>query len=153
MSAKLSHVNPQHRTPTAAIWISILLILISCLYAPAFIVLATGCAVFLYISYVMPIAAGFLAEGKTWREKGPFNLSSFSKPIALLAVLGGLILAWVGFQPPNQKVLYLTIGLILFLVILWFTAERKRFEGPPTGEKITARQDQIAAIEAELVGR
>lgn len=150
MSEKLSHVNPEHRTPTTAIWISIVLILISCLYAPAFIVLATGCAVFLYISYVMPIAAGFLAEGKTWREKGPFDLGRFSKPVALLAVIGGLILAWVGFQPPNQKVLYLTIGLILFLVILWFTVERKRFEGPPTGEKIEVRQNQIATIEANF---
>ncbi|MCI0412525.1 amino acid permease [bacterium] len=153
MSGSLSHVNPQHRTPTTAIWISVALILLSCLYAPAFIVLATGCAIFLYISYVMPIAAGFLAEGKSWREKGPFNLGRFSKPIALLAIIGGLILAWVGFQPPNQKVLYLTIGLILFLVVLWFTLEWKRFEGPPTGAKIEARQTQIAAIEADLVVR
>jgi hypothetical protein len=38
----------------------------------------------------------------------------------------------------------------LFLVILWFTVERKRFEGSPTGEKIEARQNQIAAIEARL---
>ncbi len=150
MSEELSRVNLQHRTPTVAIWISVLMVLISCLYAPAFIVLATGCAVFLYISYLMPIAAGLLAEGKTWREKGPFNLRGLSKPIALLAIIGGLVLAWVGFQPPNEKVLYLTIGLIFFLVVLWFAMERKRFEGPPTGAKIDERQDQIAAIEASF---
>ncbi len=150
MSGSLSRVAPAHRTPTVAIWVSVALVVVSCLYAPAFLVLATGCAVFLYISYVMPVAAGLLAEGKSWREKGPFNLGVFSKPIAVLAILGGLILAWVGFQPPNEKVLYLTIGLILVLIVLWFSLERNRFEGPPTGEKIVARQEKIAVIEAEF---
>jgi hypothetical protein len=44
------------------------------LYSPAFAALAAGCALFLYISYAMPIAAGFLAEGKSWTEFGPFRL-------------------------------------------------------------------------------
>jgi amino acid transporter len=151
MSEQLSHVDRKHRTPKNAIWFSVFLILCCCIYAPAFIVLATGCAVFLYISYVMPIAAGFLAEGRTWKEKGPFQLGSLSKPIALLAIAGGLILAWVGFQPPNEKVFYLTGGLIVFLIVLWFAVERKRFEGPPVGEKITQRQKKIAEIESTFL--
>ena len=151
-SKKLSTVSSTHRTPTRAIWVSVALIAVSCIYAPAFIVLATGCAVFLYISYVMPIAAGLIAEGKNWTQKGPFHLGAFSKPNAVFAIIGGLILAWVGFQPPNEKVLYLTIGLIVVLIILWFALERKRFAGPPTGEKIAARQKEIAAMEAKLEG-
>src|SRR5262249_25957156 len=107
-SKSLSSVSAAHRTPTVAIWVSVGLIAISCIYAPAFIVLATGCAVFLYLSYVMPIAAGLLAEGKGWKEKGPFDLGAFSRLNAVLALIGGLVLAWVGFQPPNEKVLYLT---------------------------------------------
>lgn len=71
-----SRVSRKHRTPTVAIWVSVVLVAISCIYAPAFLVLATGCAVFLYISYVMPVAAGLLAEGKTWMNKGPFNLGA-----------------------------------------------------------------------------
>ena len=39
---------------------------LSTLYTPAFSTLAAGCAVFLYISYAMPVAAGLLAEGRTW---------------------------------------------------------------------------------------
>ena len=93
---------------------------------------------------------GLLAEGKSWKEKGPFHLGVFSKPNAVLAMMGGLVLAWVGFQPPNEKVLYLTIGLIVLLFLLWFTMERKRFLGPPTGERIADRQAEIAAVEAHL---
>lgn len=151
-SKQLAMVSQVYRTPVNAIWVSAALALISTFYAPAFLVLAAGCAVFLYISYVMPVAAGLLAEGKSWTKKGPFNLGIFSKPAAVLAVIGGLILAWTGFQPPNEKVLYLTIGLIVAQVILWYTLERRRFTGPPTGERIRQRQAEIAKIEQRLAG-
>ncbi len=146
----LGHISPKYRTPTYAIWISSALALAATLYADAFFVLAAGSAVLLYISYVMPVAAGIWAEGKTWKEKGPFNLGALSKPNAILAVVGGLILAWTGFQPPNQKVLYVTVGLVVVLVVLWYGLERRRFAGPPTGDQIAARQGSIAKIEAEL---
>jgi amino acid transporter len=149
-SKSLSRVSPRYRTPTIAIWTSAALALLSCLYGGAFVVLAAGCAVFLYISYVMPVAAGLLAEGKAWKEKGPFNLGAVSKPNAVLAILGGLVLVWVGFQPPNDKVGYLIIGLLVVMAVLWFAVERRRFAGPPTGEQIAARQGTIAQIESNL---
>ena len=150
LSKPLSTISPKYRTPTIAIWVSAALAFISCLYGQAFTVLAAGCAVFLYISYIMPVAAGILAEGKTWKEKGPFNLGQLSKPNAVLAILGGLVLIWVGFQPPNQLVGYLVVGLLVFMGIYWFAFERTRFAGPPTGEQIAARQGAIAEIEAKL---
>lgn len=146
-SKELSGVSIKHRVPTVSIWVSAALAFLSCLYGGAFIVLADGCAVFLYISYIMPVVAGIFAEGKTWKEKGPFNLGAFSKPNAVIAMLGGLVLAWVGFQPPNQLVGYLVIGLIVFLVVLWFASERTRFKGVPEGERIAERQKMIAEIE------
>src|SRR5262249_36734777 len=152
MSKQLSSVSPTYRTPVVAIWVSSVLALVATLYADAFFILAAGSAVLLYISYAMPVAAGLLAEGKTWTQKGPFNLGSFSKPVAVLAVIGALVLAWTGFQPPNDKVLYVTVALIVVLVVLWFGLERRRFQGPPTGEKIAARQKEIADIEAKLGG-
>ena len=152
-SKQLAEVSAVHRTPVNAIWVSSVLILISTLYAPAFLVLAAGCAVFLYLSYVMPIAAGLLAEGKSWTRKGPFNLGVFSKPAAVVAIIGGLVLAWTGFQSPNEKVLYLTVGLIIAQVALWYGLERKRFEGPPMGDRILQRQAEIAKIEERLASR
>ena len=149
-SNALKTVSAVYRTPVVAIWVGAALTIIGTLYAPAFVVLAAGCAVFLYLSYAMPIAAGLLQEGKTWTHKGPFNLGGFSKTVAVLAILGALILAWVGMQPPNEKVLYVGVGLAVVMVVFWFAVERKRFEGPPTGEKIAERQDEIAEIEAKL---
>jgi amino acid transporter len=131
-SDMLRKVHPTLKTPVAAIWVSAILSVVATLYAAAFSVLAVGCAVFLYISYIMPTAAGILAEGKTWKHKGPFNLGGLSKPIAVLAVLGGGFLVLVGIQPPNEKVLYVTIAMLAVMGLFWFVfGESKRFKGPP----------------------
>ena len=131
-SAFLRKVDPTLKTPVAAVWVSAILAIAATLYAAAFSVLAVGCAVFLYISYIMPTAAGILAEGKTWKHKGPFDLGGMSKLIGVLAVIGGGFLVIVGIQPPNEKVLYLTIAMLFAMAIFWFVfGESKRFKGPP----------------------
>ncbi len=146
-SGFLSHVNTTYRTPTYATWTLAGLALLSTVYAPYYLVLAVACAVFMYLSYVMPIAAGLLAEGKTWKQKGPFNLGAWSKVNAVVAVLGGILLAITGFFPPNEKVFYFTVALVIVMPILWYGFVRNRFEGVPEGEKITQRQKMIADIE------
>jgi amino acid transporter len=129
----LRAVNPTLKTPVAAVWVSAILAISATLYGDAFVVLSTGSAVFLYLSYVMPIAAGILAEGKTWTHKGPFNLGAASKLIAGLAVLGGAFLVFVGIQPPNEKVLHLVIAMLIVMAAFWFIlGESKRFKGPPS---------------------
>jgi len=151
-SNSLRKVSTEHRTPVNAIWWAAILSIVATLYGDAFFVLATGCAVFLYISYVMAIAAGLLAEGKSWTKKGPFDLKGLSKPIALFAVIGCLILIAVGVQPPNEKVGYLIVGMIIAGVIIWYAVERNRFSGPPVGEAIARKQAEIAAAEKALGG-
>lgn len=154
-SGVLRKINPKYRTPGPAIFtgavLCFLLGLLAGNDANAYIILASGCAVFLYVSYIMPIGAGLLAEGKTWNNKGPFDLGIWSKPIAVLAIIGGAILAFVGFQPPYQLVGYFLAGLIVVLVVVWFAFERNRFAGPPlTEEAVRARQAEIAAAETAL---
>ncbi|UGA37259.1 LysE family transporter [Chromobacterium haemolyticum] len=147
----LRQVHPQHRTPGPAIWVSAVLAIAVTLYGDAFLVLSTGAAVFLYISYILPSAAGLFAEGRSWTHKGPFNLGRASKPIAALATLGGAVLVFVGMQPPNEKVLYLTIALLLMLALFWFAlGVRKQFKGPPTGQRIQGHQAHIREIESAL---
>ena len=156
-SGILSRISTSTRTPTYAIWVSAALALLTSytgnigkafgLQVDIFLVLATGCAVFLYISYAIPVVAGIFAEGKTWTEKGPFNLGVWSKPIAILASLGVILLATTGFFPPNVPVFYLTVAMIVILPIVWVLGENKRFHGVPTGEKIAERQKMITEIE------
>ncbi len=139
--------QPQYRTPVAAIWLAAVLSIAATLYSPAFAALAAGCALFLYVSYAMPIAAGLFAEGKTWTEFGPFRLGAFSKPAAVLVLIGTLILMYAGIQPPFDILINYAIGLIVLLIVLWFGIESRRFKGPPIGAEIAKRQAEIAAAE------
>jgi amino acid transporter len=149
-SGLLSHVSTKYRTPTYATWTLAGLALLSIVYAPYYLVLAVACAVFMYLSYIMPIAAGFMAEGKTWKEKGPFNLGRWSKPNAIFAVIGATVLAVTAFFPPNEKVFYLTVAMIIAMPILWYTFVRNRFEGVPEGDRIVKRQKMIAEVEKKF---
>lgn len=147
----LRKVNAAHRTPGAAIWTSAVLAIVVTLYGDAFTVLSAGSAVFLFISYAMPIAAGVFAEGRTWNEKGPFQLGMLSKPFAVAAVFGALVLAYVGMQPPNQKVIYVIVGLLAVLLAIWYGAGvRKSFAGPPVGKVSKEREQELSGMEGQL---
>ena len=143
-------MSPAHRTPVVAIWTTAALALRRTLYSPAFNALAAGCAMFLYISYAMPVAAGLLAEGKTWTEFGPFRLGILSKPFAVLVIVGVVILAWAGIQPPFDILITYAIGLAVVLLVFWFAVERRRFPGPPIGDMIAKRQAAIRAAEVAV---
>ncbi len=156
----LGHISTKTRTPIYAIWTGAVLAFVTSLTGiigtalglqgvDIFLVLATGCAVFLYISYVIPVIAGIFAEGKTWTEKGPFNLGQWSKPIAIIASIGVIALTTTGFFPPNTPVFFLTLGMVVILPIAWFAGVKDRFEGVPMGDKIKERQKMIAEIEAK----
>ena len=98
----------------------------------------------------MPIAAGMLAEGKTWTEFGPFRLGIWSKPLALIAIAGVLVLMYAGIQPPFDILINYALGLIVLLLVLWFGVESRRFKGPPIGAEIARRAAEIKAAEAAV---
>ncbi len=130
MSDKLKAVDAHLRTPGAAIWVGGILSIIATLYGGAFLVLSTGCAVFLYLSYLLPIAAAMKAESAGgWKNKGPFNLAGASIPVAVLAVIGCSILIFVGVQPPQEKVGYLIVLMILAMIGFWQSMEGRMLIG------------------------
>ena len=149
-SSLLKSVSPAYRTPIAAIWTTAALTFAATLYSPAFAALAAGCALFLYISYAMPIGAGLLAEGKSWTEFGPFRLGGLSKLFAVITVLGVLVLMYVGIQPPNDILIGYAVVLSAVLALAWFGLESRRFQGPPIGAAIAQKQAAIAAAEKAL---
>lgn len=126
-SEVLRKVDPVLRTPGAAIWVGGILAIVATLYGGAFLVLSTGCAVFLYLSYLLPIAAAMRAEmAGNWTNKGPFNLGGASIPVAVLAIIGCAVLIFVGVQPPQEKVGYLIVTMLVALAAFWFTMEGNR---------------------------
>jgi amino acid transporter len=156
ISGWLDKVSPTHRTPGNAILLGAVLCFGLGLYVGfdqrAFVALAAGCAVALYISYLMPVAAGLLAEGNSWTKKGPFNLGGASKLVSILAIIGGSVLVFIGVQPPNQVVGQLIAGLLVALGVFWWVlGERNRFEGPPlSADAVARRQAKITAAEKAL---
>ena len=130
-SGWLRHVSPRFQSPKNAVWAVAVLSVAATLYSPAFTALAAGSAVFLYVSYAMPIAAGLLAEGKGWTDFGPFRLGALSKPFSAITVVGVLGLVFIGIQPPNDIMINYSIGCLVLLFTGWFLLERRRFVGPP----------------------
>lgn len=165
-SKLLSSVSPTHRTPNAAIWATFVLTSILVVVTTplgAFAALSTGCAVYLYMSYAMPVVAGLFAEGKTWNDFGSFRLGGLSKVFAVIVLIGTLALIVAGhyFVPsiPGDAaagtsfvpgLIWYSVGYALFLAVLWFAVENKRFKGPPMGAEIAKRQAAIAATEAAI---
>lgn len=149
----LKQVDHRHRSPVAAIWLTVVLSIVVTLYSSAFWTLAAGCAMFLYISYAMPILAGLFAEGKSWTEFGPFRLGLLSKPLAFITVLGAFVIIYIGTRPPNALLVNYLLGLLAIMAVVWFGVARARFPGPPiSAAEIAARAGEIAAEEQALVG-
>lgn len=146
-SNALKSVNRAYRTPVHAIWFTALLSFGVTLYSPTFAALSVGTAVFLYVSYAMPIAAGLIAEGKQWRQFGPFRLGRLSRPFAFVTVLGVVVVVYAGVQPPSEVIANYSIGIGTILLITWIVSERRRFKGPPTGDAIRRREAEIAGTE------
>jgi len=127
MSQRIKSVN--NGNPKVAMWISAVLALACTLYGGTFLVLAAGSAVLLYISYVMPIASTLFTTRRVWRDR-QFNLGVLSKPAAVFAILGGLVLTIVGILPPNEQVGKLIGGMLALMGAMWLLVERRRFRGP-----------------------
>jgi amino acid transporter len=154
-SSALRKVSPKWKTPVAAIWTTAVLALASTLYAPAYSTLTTACVIFLYISYVMPTAAGFFTFGKSWTKMGPFNIGATAfKSLAVVSVLGVLALVWIGIQPPNDKALTVTLVTIGLLVATWWLGVRKSFRGPPVMSAASTVSPADGALpEPQFVGK
>lgn len=128
----LRGVSSHHNVPVAAIWVGAGATVASTLYAPAYTTLTAASIILLYISYVMPTAAGILVHGKKWNKMGPFDLGGRKyKTIGVITIVGVIALVYAGVQPPNQAALPVTLGTIVLLFIAWHAGVKKRFPGPP----------------------
>jgi amino acid transporter len=130
----------------------VILSIAATLYSNAYNALAAGSAVFLYISYAMPIGAGLFSEFKGWQPSGPFKLGVWSKPLAVITCLGVAAVTWIGLQPPNDIVINYAVGILVLLVVGWFAVERRRFAGPPISAADIARRHAEILAEENAVG-
>ncbi|MFO0811138.1 MAG: amino acid permease [Gemmataceae bacterium] len=125
----LRRVDRRFRAPTYAVWSSAVAAIALNAFVP-YLAIAASCAVLLYVSYVIPIALGFLAYGRSWTRMGPWSLGRAYKPFAATAVTGCAGLLVIAIQPPNGDALWIVGGLAIALALCWPFVSRF-FPGPP----------------------
>jgi amino acid transporter len=156
-SRALSRVSRKYRTPVAAIWtaatLAVLFVwgssLVSVAGTSAYTIVVSCTVIFLFLSFTVPIILGLLAWGTPrWDRMGPWDLGRgvFSL-FAILSILAMILIFVIGIQPPNDWALYITVGFFILTAIVWFAFERRRFQGPPLGDIIAARQAAIREAE------
>lgn len=159
-SKALATVSPKFRTPVNAIWTATVLCILYVIMAmmikiegtSIYVIVVNSTLVFLFLSFTVPLVAGMFAYGTAkWPNPGPWAMSAgVYKLVTLASVVGMAVILFIAVAPPNERVLYVVLGFIALALVLWVTVENRRFEGPPTGERIAARKAAIAAAEAAV---
>lgn len=144
-SSTLRQVHPKFRTPVPAVWVSAVLTVSFTIYANVYSTITSVCVIFLYLSYLLPVALGVWAHGRSWTKMGPWDLGPAFKPIAVVSSLLCLVLLYLTVQPPNEKALVFTVGSLVLAGVVWFGLERRRFQGPP----LTLDEIQRSSARAE----
>jgi amino acid transporter len=160
VSKGLATVSPTLRTPVASIWTaSILAVLfvwltsaITIAGTPAYSIVVSCTVIFLFLSFVVPIALGLVTiGGPKWPTMGPWNIGvGMYKLVAVLAIIAMAVIFYIGIQPPNDWALEITVGFVILALIIWVAVENRRFKGPPIGDEIAKRQAAIKAAEAAV---
>jgi amino acid transporter len=145
----LRKIDTTFRTPVAAIWIASLAAVLFTAYAKAYTVIVSVTVIFLFLSFAVPIFFAMRKHGKTWTD-GPWSIGKWFKPVCIGAIVSMVLIFFLGVQPPNRNALWITLVFMGLTAVLWFAVENRRFQGPPTGDRIKARQAQIAAEEAHV---
>jgi amino acid transporter len=156
-SKTLATVSAKYRTPVNAIWTATVLCILYVMLALSikldgtsiYVIVVNSTLVFLFLSFTVPLVAGMIAfGGPKWPQPGPWAMSAgVYKLVTVLSVIGMAVILFIAIAPPNERVLYVVAGFIALALILWVVVENRRFEGPPTGERIAARKAAIAAAE------
>ncbi|MET2830368.1 amino acid permease [Mesorhizobium shangrilense] len=156
-STMLAKVSPTYRTPVAAIWtaaiLSVLFVwgstLVSVAGTSAYTIVVSCTVIFLFLSFTVPIVLGMLAWGTPkWDKMGPWNMGrGVFMLFAFLSIVSMILIFVIGVQPPNDWALYITVGFFILTAVVWFGFEKRRFQGPPLGDIIAARQAAIKAAE------
>ena len=130
-SSTVRWVCPRRRSPAVAVWCVAGSAVLFTLYTPVYSTITAVCTILLYLSYVVPIALGARAHGRTWTEMGPWHLGAWFRPLSWIGVAGCLVLIGIGMQPPNERSSWVVGGMAIVLALVWIGGERYRFPGPP----------------------
>ena len=157
-SGALAKVSRAHRTPSAAIWTGATLAVLFVWGAkwleaggtPVYTVVVSCTVIFIFFSFIIPIVLGLFAfGGPKWPKMGEWNIGRGGYSLfAVLSIVAMALIFFLGVQAPNELAFRVTVGFLVLTAVVWFAFEQRRFKGPPIGDEIARRQQQIAAAEA-----
>ena len=163
ISKILARVSPKRRVPVASIWASSILATLFVWFTsaitikgtPAYSIVVSCTVIFLFLSFTLPIGLGlFTIGGRKWPHMGPWNMgTAWFRVVAVVSIVAMALLMFIGVQPPNNYALPITIGFVVLALVIWVVFERRRFQGPPMGDVIAAREAAIEAAEAAVGGK
>ena len=129
----VSKVSPRFRTPVAAIWTGAVLEFLYVWMAQTvsiggtniYTIVVNSTLIFLFLSFTVPIALGFFAIGtEKWPVMGPWDIGiPMYRLFAVLSVLCMGLIIYIAVQPPNDKVLWITLVFLVITAIVWFLFE------------------------------
>ena len=159
-SKALASVSPKYRTPVNAIWTATVLAILYVVLAMSikvagtsiYVIVVNSTLVFLFLSFTVPLVAGFFAYGTAkWPNPGPWAMSEgLYKLVTVLSVVGMAVILFIAVAPPNERVLWVVLGFIALALVVWVLFENRRFQGPPMGDEVKKRASAIAAAEAAV---
>lgn len=138
-SRLLKQVSPRFRTPIPAILVTSALAVLLCVYAAAYTVVTSISTIALYLAYIIPVCLNWRNRRRcrgefTTPETAPWNLGRWTSLVGGIAILYTLFIVVVFVLPPNELVLWTTLGLGVILSAYWLLYARRHFTGPASAD-------------------
>jgi amino acid transporter len=143
-SALLKRVDPHTHVPAAAILVSSGLAVALCLYAAAFTVVTSISTIALYLAYIIPVYLNWrnTRSGKGERvtaATAAWSMGRWAGVVRPAAMLYTGVIVVLFMLPPNELVLWSTLGLAVALALYWVLHARDRFTGPTPADEAALR--------------
>ena len=120
-SAAWRRVSAKYRTPSAAVWLSILVAMVATISGGAYAVVTSISVIGLYFSYIIPVYLAWRARGTAAEPpRGPWHLGRYGWSINLVAVLWVIVITVILCIPDNMRAGKTMAGLTLFLSV-WYS--------------------------------
>ena len=116
--------HPQHKTPGAAIWLSVIVAFLALAYNASYSVVTSLSVVGCYLAYNIPVYLGWRRKRQWMDKRGPWNLGRHSNLINVLALVWTVFICTIMIMPPNALA---GISLAVVLAVLYAL---HRFTGP-----------------------
>jgi amino acid transporter len=137
-----SKTHPDHKTPGAAIWLSVAVAFLALVYSASYSVVTSLSVVGCYLAYNIPVYLGWRRKRQWIEKRGPWHLGRRSNLINVLALVWTVFICTIMIMPPN------VLAGISMAVVLAVLYTLHRFTGPHEIRKPTwtAAEDPLTPI-------